>query len=60
MRIGETKDKILIMKKNLNKKTIAIETLQEELKEIKIKKENKKKELENLLSNKESFELIYN
>ncbi len=60
MKIGETKDKIAILKKNFNKKNIDISTLQEELKEIKLKKENKKKELENLLSNKESFELIYN
>ena len=60
MKIGETKDKIAILKKNFNKKNSDISTLQEELKEIKLKKENKKKELENLLSNKESFELIYN
>ncbi len=60
MKIGETKDKIAILKKNFNKKNNDISTLQEELKEIKLKKENKKKELENLLSNKESFELIYN
>ncbi len=60
MRIGETKDKIGILKKNLIKKNTDISTLQEELQEIKLKKENKKIELENLLSNKESFELIYN
>ena len=59
MRIGETQQKIAILQKNLDKKNFDISSLQEQLKNLKNEKNNKRFELENLLSNKESVEEIF-
>ena len=59
MRIGETQQKIAILQKNLDKKNFDISSLQEQLKNLKNEKDNKRLELENLLSNKESVEEIF-
>ena len=59
MRLGETKDKMTVLKKNLNRKINDISALQDEIKKLKIQKDIKRNELENLLSNKESFEEIF-
>ena len=59
MRLGETQQKIIILQKNLDKKNFDISSLKEQLKNLKNEKDNKRLELENLLSNKESVEEIF-
>jgi hypothetical protein len=59
MRLGETQQKVAILQKNLDKKNFDISSLQEQLKNLKNEKDNKRLELENLLSNKESVEEIF-
>ena len=58
MKMGEFQFRIQNLKKNLFKKNKEIEKLENELKELKNKKELKKRELEDFLSNKESLEEI--
>ena len=58
MRIGEIKQKISKLNKKLNKKNLDITNINNELQELKKKKESKQRELEDLLSNKESLEEI--